>query len=387
MPRPPRFGSFGSFCRPTAAGYAVRLGLLLAAVAAGAACRLHAGDPVAADIDHWTTMMRLRAANRGWAQIARTALPALANAREEERRGRRELALELLAGARVEIETGSYWLKDCSGKRFDESRFEAEWARLGGGALRDALGAPDPGALSGARPAAARAIAEAALPEVGAYYRASLDYGRSTTPQSGCYYLANAQALRRLVAFCRTVGGAFPIGRPPELRGLDAEIAGLEGELAAEFKPPAAVTNHGAFINAGSLLKEARELNAGGLRYGALLRYLQAAFAVRSLAPSPPAGPATAAPPPVDARTLGTRLTAMEARLAPDQVDHTIGRIWLQRAETYLQAGAPRGGALAAAAILDDVLPRYFAALGPAPPGPARQAAEVTVTLVRWPFT
>jgi hypothetical protein len=40
-----------------------------------------------------------------------------------------------------------------------------------------------------------------------------------------------------------------------------------------------------------------------------------------------------------------------------------------------------------AAAIATDVLPRYFAALGPARPSPARPAPRVTVTLVRWPYT
>ena len=382
-----------------AAGPGLRSCLLLAAVLTAAACRLDtSGDRLAADVDHWTAMMQLRSANRGWAQVAQTTLPALAGARAALRQGRRELALELVAGARVEIEATSYWLQSCSGRRFDEGRFEAEWARMGGGPLHGALGTPDPGALSAVRPAAARAIGEAALPEVGTYYRASLPYGRSTTPQSGCYYLGNAVALDHLVTFCRRLGAAAPAGpagRQPELpvvRPLDGELDALERELAAAFQPPAAVASHGAFIKAGSLLKEARELDAGGLRFGALLRYLQAAFAVRTLAPrrspDPTAGSAPAAAAPLDARELGARLRAMESRLdAGGGVDHGIGRIWLERAATYLDPGAPRGGLAAADAILDDVMPRYLAALGAAPPGRPRAVPAVTVTLVRWPFT
>jgi hypothetical protein len=42
---------------------------------------------------------------------------------------------------------------------------------------------------------------------------------------------------------------------------------------------------------------------------------------------------------------------------------------------------------MVAAAIAADVLPRYFAALAPAPPASAAPKADVTVTLVRWPYT
>jgi hypothetical protein len=48
---------------------------------------------------------------------------------------------------------------------------------------------------------------------------------------------------------------------------------------------------------------------------------------------------------------------------------------------------AAEGGAANAAVIAADVLPRYFRALDPPPPVPAPVAAEVTVTLVRWPYT
>jgi len=45
-----------------------------------------------------------------------------------------------------------------------------------------------------------RALAEAAQPQVKVYYEASLDYGRSTTPESGLYYIGTAQAAREWVA-------------------------------------------------------------------------------------------------------------------------------------------------------------------------------------------
>jgi hypothetical protein len=36
---------------------------------------------------------------------------------------------------------------------------------------------------------------------------------------------------------------------------------------------------------------------------------------------------------------------------------------------------------------VSDVLPKYFAALAPAPPVATLPDPEVTVTLVRWPYT
>jgi len=40
-----------------------------------------------------------------------------------------------------------------------------------------------------------------------------------------------------------------------------------------------------------------------------------------------------------------------------------------------------------AAAVAEVVLPRYLAALEPAKPRPPSPAPQVTVTLVRWPYT
>jgi len=48
---------------------------------------------------------------------------------------------------------------------------------------------------------------------------------------------------------------------------------------------------------------------------------------------------------------------------------------------------APGTAPPVAVSIATDVLPRYFAALGPARPAPPKPAPTVTVTLVRWPFT
>ena len=116
------------------------------------------------------------------------------------------------------------------------------------------------------------------------------------------------------------------------------------------------------------------ELDAAGLRDGALYKYLQAAQrlpVVRNGADVP------------------GRLAALEKRLDECPVDSSIGQLYLEIARADLAAAAPDRPATAAAAIADDVLPRYFAALavGTRPSPTPRPPAEVTVTLVRWPYT
>ena len=154
--------------------------------------------------------------------------------------------------------------------------FEAEWKRVGD-VLRADLAAPSPDALSGVRPAAARAVAEVARLQLREYYDASLEYGRNTMAAVRALLRrggARAARLRRLRA--RTL-------RDPDrsrcrrcARSLPSSTR-LEDALLAAYRPPASIDRHADFIGASASLKEARELDAAGLRYGALLHYLQAA--------------------------------------------------------------------------------------------------------------
>jgi hypothetical protein len=169
------------------------------------------------------------------------------------------------------------------------------------------------------------------------------------------------------VAFYRKLSEPTSRQAPP-VRALHGEMDALEGELLAAYRPPASIEKHGKFIGASSTLKEARELDAAGLRYGALLRYLQAArqlAAIRGTAP-------------LEAQALAGRIREWDARLSAGTVDHSLGRLFLESA----QSGADDAGA-----VVQDVLPRYFAALEPARPEPPGPAPKVTVTLVRWPYT
>jgi hypothetical protein len=222
-----------------------------------------------------------------------------------------------------------------------------------------------------------RALGEAALPQVRIYYEASLEYGRNTMPDAGLFYLGVAQAQQEFTAFCRTLSRPSTLGAPP-LRALDPELDALEAEVLAAYRPPASIDRHPEFIAASSTLKEARELNTLGLRYGALLRYLQARLRFAPLRPSPA---------PIDAAALAGRLRELDRRLSASGLDDSLGRLFLEAAQADVAAMKPGESPAAAAAIATDVLPRYFAALEPARPAAPGPAPRATVTLVRWPYT
>jgi hypothetical protein len=336
-----------------------------------------AKDPLAAEIQRWSAFLRSDAASRGaWAQVKPGGLAVLSRAEQDLRDGRRLLALHRLAMTRVDLATAAYMSQRSAAQHKDMAGFDAEWARMGT-VLRDDLDTPSPSALSSVRPAALRALGEAALPQVRAYYKASLDYGHNTMPDEGLYYLGTAQAERELAAVCRQLSVPSRLPAPP-LRALGPEIEGLQSDLLKAYRPPASIDRHGAFITANAALNEARQLDAAGLRYGAMLRYLDAAQMIVPL--RPPA-------PPLAPGELRRRLREFDARLSAGGVDHSIARMALEGAQGEVASAPPGTSPAASTAIVTDVLPRYFAALEPARPAAPKPRSQVTVTLVRWPYT
>jgi len=189
------------------------------------------------------------------------------------------------------------------------------------------------------------------LHQVRVYYDASLDYGRSTMPDSGLFYLGAAQAQREFAAFCRLI--AAPAGRKGAAGArISAEIAALQRDLLSVYRPPVSIDRHPEFIAASGVLKEARELDAAGLRYGALLRYLEAA---RRFAPLRPATASAAG-------TLEKRLGRFAARLEAGGVDHSLGRLFLEAAQADMAhpaAGAgPRSRRRSPTTCCRDISPR-----------------------------
>ena len=339
--------------------------LLLAAPTAAAGDEPGSKDALAAEIARWSTFLReTTSSDENWKDLKQGLEPAMARTEAALADGRRLLALERLAATRMNLAAFAYVNAMPADKRDDTAKLDSEWTRVG--ALLGA--APSRSALEGVKPAAVRAEAEAALPQARNYYDSALEYGRATTPWSGLFYLGVAQAQSDFVSFCRTLATRDTRKAPP-IRSLTAELDALEADLLKAYRPPASIDRHSEFITASAALKEARELDAMGLRYGALLRYLQAAMRLDPLRPN--------APEP-DPAGLPKRLEALDSRLQQEGVDHSIGRIYLETA----QANPAFAEAIAA-----DVLPRYFAALAPATPSPPKPKPSITVTLVRWPYT
>jgi hypothetical protein len=229
------------------------------------------------------------------------------------------------------------------------------------------------------RPAAVRALAEIASPQVRINYDAALEYGRNTQPEFGLYYLGVAEAQRQFITLARTLTPVGTLERTPPLRSIGSDLAAVQADLLALYQPPASVDRHSEFIVASSALKEARQYDAQGLRYGALLKFLQGAQRTAMLHSGAPTNPAAVA----------TQIKEFRTRLEAGRVDHSIALLFIERAEVGLELNTSVG-LQTAAAVAADVLPRYFAAIEPAPavsPTARPAAPAVTVTLVRWPFT
>jgi hypothetical protein len=299
--------------------------------------------------------------------------PMLAQAEQARADGYPLLALLRLARAQEGVVAAQYLNARSPEERKDVALFEKEWARLG--PTLDA--APRAAALEGVTPAAVRALGEAALPQVRVYYEASLEYGRNTQADAGLYYLGAAQAQRDFAEFCRRL--ASPVALPPPpLRALAPELDALERDLLAAYKAPAAIDRHREFIVASAALKEARELDAAGLRHGAFLRYLTALQRFEPLRPEAPA---------LSKEQIQRAVEAFAARLDASATDPSIGRVFVEYARADLRQATDKAPAAMAAAIVGGIVPRYFQALEPVGPRPPAPAPRVTVTLVRWPYT
>lgn len=306
-------------------------------------------------------------------EVREVARPVVERSAAALQSGRRELALFELARAMPLVDALG-WMAAHRAAAASMDALEAEWKRM------DAALAPAPAANTApprVRAALAGALAEAALPQARIYYDASLDYARSTAPDAGLFYMGQASAQQAFAAFAAGLRERSQ-GATPAFRGIAGDLDDLEGEMLAAYRPPRSIEQHPRFIAAASALKEARELDALGLRRGALLRYLQSALRVQPLLDHPPR---------FDAHETPARLDSFATRLDRDRMDHGIGRLFLELARADLEDTTAEATHEVAAGVANAVLPRYLAALRPAAPRPAPPEPRVTVTLVRWPYT
>ncbi len=338
------------------------LALLFVSISCGGTDAPRDQDPLVTEVERSSALLQ-----KSSAQFRQANQPILARAEKDLHEGRRQLALLRLANLRGSVAATAYRNGISAEQQKDMAHLDAEWTRMGD-VLRENLGTPSPGAFDGV-PAAARALGEAASAQARGYYQATLDYAHNTMPDQGFYYLGSAEGQRAAAAFCRTLATPASL-QAPALRSIRPELRSLEADMLAVYRPPLSIDRHGEFIVASSTMKEARELDAAGLHHGALLRYLQAAQLFAPL--RQPAAPALAG----DA--LAAKLREHATRLSAGGIDNSLGQLFLEMAQS---------DAASAPVIAADVLPRYFAALEPAPPETPRPAPQVTVTLVRWPYT
>jgi len=242
--------------------------------------------------------------------------------------------------------------------------FEKQWA---------ALGEPKPIPASGARRLALiEALAASAEARGPTTYHASRFYGEDAGVAGGLYYLGDSHAVMQFAAFARSL--EWPAaGREPTLRSIASEIRTLDVHMTTAYETMDRAS-HSAYIAASAALKQARSLNDRGRFGGALFQYLLSRYLFAGLR-GPAAQDATA-----------ERIAASRATLDPG-VDNSIAELFLQLAAEGVGGNNPAQRRGAAAAI-EDVIPAYLEAIAPiATTAASSPPAQVTITLVRWPFT
>jgi hypothetical protein len=195
---------------------------------------------------------------------------------------------------------------------------------------------------------------------------------------SALYYVGNSEGQSESIAFYKSLN--LPrAGVPFALRSVSPELGLLQDQTTAAFKPPRSSEQHADFIRLNATLKQAGELDAAHQYAGALYQYLDAVQQFRKLAAATP-----------DAQKqskLKADVQEMHSRLAASKQDSSLAQLFLERAESRLAKSPGDDDWKTIQAIVDQVMPAYFAMFKPAPVQDHPAVAQVTVTLVRWPYT
>jgi hypothetical protein len=325
-----------------------------------------AADPLASEIANWEKFIETnKSTSEDWKSIKEGSTPLLQRAEKALAAGHRNFALHLLAYVQSNL-AGERYRNHPPGNSKSLTDLEKEWRKKG------------PELQSAAKqthfkqiPASVRAVAEASLSEVKPLYDSSLEYGKSTAAEYGFFYLGASQGRLELAHLLSTMQTKNLPGLP-ELPGLAEEIEKTEDAILSEYKPPASIEQHPVFIRASGLLKQARELYANDMFYGALYKMLDASSQLSKI---------TDAGQSISAEEAKKRADEISARLNQDKADHSIALIFVEFALEEPHDGEK------AHAIFKNVLPHYFSALQPSKVKKQKETAVATVTLVRWPYT
>ena len=227
--------------------------------------------------------------------------------------------------------------------------FEQEWLRLG--PLLKEKERPLLAKVPLRLPLALQGMSERSLTQVQPYYQSGRLYGQQTTVANGLFYLGLAQAQLEFARFCQSLA-LTATGARPALRSLAPELAEVEQEILQAYRQPGAAAQQNAFNRINSALKVAQDLERERRLSGALFQYLEVWRLFAALLP-----PAEQAP----LAALKTQSAAFRARLAQGKADHSLAQLHWEVAQATLEAAQPTQDQIKqAAAILNQVLPRYF---------------------------
>jgi hypothetical protein len=195
---------------------------------------------------------------------------------------------------------------------------------------------------------------ESALTQIQPYYVSGRLYGLNTTINDGLVYLGRSSACVDFALFGQQL--RFAETPPPlRLRSLAPELAKFEAEVVRAYSQPGATSQQIPYIRTNVTLKMAQELDKEKRYYGALHQYLAAIRIFTSITLPEQL-------PPTD--ELKAESEKVRARLAEGGIDHSIGLLYWQLAQSSIERAAQgvneQENLKRATVIFRGVMPRYF---------------------------
>ena len=276
---------------------------------------------------------------------------------------------DFLAGARMASEKADAAQSGMAG-------FEAEWGKAS--VTLTALDKDLRAKNWKDRPAAIRAMSEAALVKSTPLMDGGRGFAISTKPKDGLFYVGEALGEAQFAVF----SSSLPLsrkGHPVPVRSLLPELQALQEKTNAAFQPPRSIELHSRFIALNSTLKLAQELDSSRFYSGALYQYLEALRHYGMLD--------AVAPDAAGQSELKPALARLHQQLQASKDDDSIAEIFVERAESLVAGSPSQDEWKSARVIVEQVVPAYFTARGPASTVAQKTGKTVEITLVRWPYT
>lgn len=346
----------------------------------------NAREQMAKEIDRISGAIQTKPdSDKEWKDAKPEIVNGLNGARESLAEGRLYLALENLGDAWVDMAITESMLDNPMVLKQGMPGFETEW-RKAHGDLKVWERRYEEGRKN-LVPLAVRAIAEANSAESRTYYNSSRAYAYASSgsgaeaAKEGLNILGAAKGVIGFAVFCESLHFSdVPPAAP--LRSLAPELHQLEERMIAAYQPPHSIDKQPQFIHMHSTLKEAGDLETAGLYAGALYKYLDALQMFEALDATPSDNP----PKPEE---LQEELRQMRGSFRSG-TDSSMVQFFLERTESSdIAAPGAKGPSRSQIqqAVLDKVIPAYYAALEKQGAPTQTLSKTITVTLVRWPYT